>query len=220
MTLSLFSLFMLGLFVGGTLTSFTLMRLTSLLRMYAFSSVALGALALSLALEKQALHLIPVAAAVVAVKAFLVPFVIRRMTERSHATFRLSSALRPSASWFVGGVVFTVGTYLAWQSPLASGIQAAAQITDLLPISFGVILVGLAMMILRKDLISQLIGFLVMENGIAAFSLSALGGIPVAIEFGVYSAVLIGAILMASLSERVQELFGTHDTSHLNELTD
>ena len=79
---------------------------------------------------------------------------------------------------------------------------------------------GFAMMILRKDVLSQLLGFLVLENGIAAFSLSALGGIPVAIEFGVYSAVLIGAILMATLSGRVQQLFGTHDTSRLSELTD
>ena len=91
---------------------------------------------------------------------------------------------------------------------------------ELLPISVGVVFVGMVMMILRKDLISQMVGFLVLENGIAAFSLSALGGVPVAIEFGVYSAVLIGAILMATLSHRVQELFGIHDTSHLSELTD
>ncbi|MBI4591856.1 hypothetical protein HY733_00165 [Candidatus Uhrbacteria bacterium] len=217
-TSSLFTMLMLGLFVAGTLASFTFMRLPSLLRSYAFSSVALGGLALALAYGKRALHLIPVAVAVVAIKALLVPFVIRRMSERSGASLRLSSSLRPSASWFIGGLVFAFGMYLAVRSPLLTG--GSGQMADLLPISVGVILVGMVMMIVRRDLLSQMIGFLVLENGIAAFSLSALGGIPVAIEFGVYSAVLIGAILMATLSHRVQELFGTHDTSHLSELTD
>ena len=219
-TYSLFTLLMLGLFVAGTLASFTFMRLPSLLRSYAFSSMALGGLALALAYEKQAAHLIPVAVAVVAIKAFLVPFVIRLMSERSGASLRLSSSLRPSASWFVGGLVFASGIFLALRSPLLLAGEGIGQILELLPISVGVILVGLVMMILRRDLLSQLVGFLVLENGIAAFSLSALGGIPVAIEFGVYSAVLIGAILMATLSQRVQELLGTHDTSRLSELTD
>ena len=211
---------MLGLFLGGTLASFTFMRLPSLLRSYAFSSVALGGLALSLAVEKRAIHLIIVATVVVAVKAFLVPFVIKRMAERSGASMRLSSSLRPSASWFVGGLVFGFGVFLALQSPLLLGGETSSSMPELLPISVGVVFVGMVMMILRKDLISQMVGFLVLENGIAAFSLSALGGVPVAIEFGVYSAVLIGAILMATLSHRVQELFGIHDTSHLSELTD
>lgn len=219
-TSSLFTMLMLGLFLGGTLASFTFMRLPSLLRSYAFSSIALGGLALALAVEKQAVHLIVVATVVVAVKAFLVPFVITRMAERSGASMRLSSSLRPSASWFVGGLVFAFGVFLALRSPLFLAGETSSTMPELLPISVGVVLVGMVMMILRRDLLSQMVGFLVLENGIAAFSLSALGGIPVAIEFGVYSAVLIGAILMASLSHRVQELFGTHDTSNLTELTD
>lgn len=218
-TTSLFSLLMLVLFVGGTLTCFTLMRLPSLLRSYALSCVALGGLAIGLALDGGGLHLVPVAVAVVAVKALLVPFVIQRMAQRSGASLRLFSSLRPSASWFVGVVVFGLGIYLAFHSPLYQ-MNDALQTPALLPISVGVILVGLVMMIIRKDLLSQMIGFLVLENGIAAFSLSALGGIPMAMEFGVYSAVLIGAILMATLSQRVQNLLGTHDTSHLSELTD
>ncbi|MCR4313942.1 MAG: hypothetical protein NUV84_01705 [Candidatus Uhrbacteria bacterium] len=216
---SLFSFLMLVLFVGSTLTCLTLMRLQSLLRFYALSSVALGGLAIGLALDGGGMHLIPVAVVVVAVKALLVPFVIRQMAERSGSSLRLFSSLRPSASWFVGTVVFGLGIYLAFRSPLYQ-MNEVLQTPALLPISVGVILVGLVMMIIRKDLLSQMIGFLVLENGIAAFSLSALGGIPVAIEFGVYSAVLIGAILMATLSQRVQKLLGTHDTSHLSELTD
>ncbi|HBL39121.1 TPA: hypothetical protein DDZ10_00385 [Candidatus Uhrbacteria bacterium] len=217
---SLFSMLMIGLFVAGTLSCFSTMRLQSLLRSYAFSSAALGGLALGLAVEESAIHLITVAGAVIVVKSFLVPSVISRMAERSHASKRLASSLRPSASWFVGGAVFAVGIYLALRSPLFVGGLEPTQMTALLPISVGVVFMGFAMMILRKDVLSQLLGFLVLENGIAAFSLSALGGIPVAIEFGVYSAVLIGAILMATLSGRVQQLFGTHDTSRLSELTD
>ena len=211
---------MIGLFVAGTLSCFSTMRLKSLLRSYAFSSAALGGLALGLAVEESAIHLITVAGAVIVVKSFLVPSVISRMAERSRASLRLASSLRPSASWFVGGAVFAIGIYLALRSPLFAFGSGSAQMTALLPISVGVLLVGFVMMILRKDVLSQMLGFLVLENGIAAFSLSALGGIPVAIEFGVYSAVLIGAILMATLSGRVQQLFGTHDTSHLSHLTD
>lgn len=216
---SLFSLLMLGLFVGGTLVSTTLMRLPSLLRAYALSSAALAGLALGLAFEERAAHLVVVAVAVVVVKAFLVPFFITRMAKRSGASMRLSCVLRPAAGWFVGGAVFMFGIWLAMHSPLLSG-EGSGQTIALLPVSLGVVLVGLVMMMVRRDVLSQMLGFLVLENGIAAFSLGALGGIPMVIEFGVYSVVLIGAILMATLSRHVQELFGTHDTSHLSELTD
>ena len=212
--------FMMFVFVGGTFFCLTLSRLPSLLRAYALSAFALAGVSLSLALQENALHFYPIAVMTVAVKGLLVPFVIRRMADRSGVSLRLSSGLRAASSWFVVIAVFSAGVVLALRSPLFTGIVSAEQVTLLLPISVGIVFVGMVTMIIRRDLMSQMIGFLVMENGIAAFALSALGGIPGVIEFGVYSAVLIGAVLMATLGQKVQELFGSSDTSHLNELID
>lgn len=211
---------MMFVFIGGTFFCLTLSRLPSLLRAYAFSSFALAGLTLSIALEEGAFHLYPVVVMIVSVKGILVPFIIKRMVDRSGVSMRLSSVLRATSSWFVAVISFSSGMILALQSPLFLNTGSSEQVTLLLPISIGIIFVGMSTMIIRRDIISQMIGFLVMENGIAAFALSALGGVPVVIEFGVYSAVLIGAVLMATLGQRVQELFGSSDTSHLNELID
>ena len=74
-------------------------------------------------------------------------------------------------------------------------------------------------MIIRRDLYSQMIGFLTLENGIAAFAVVALGGVSFFTEMGIFAVIATGVLLMAVLSRKVHELYRSQDTVRLQDLS-
>jgi hydrogenase-4 component E len=81
-------------------------------------------------------------------------------------------------------------------------------------------LLGLLALVTRKGMYGQIIGFLLMENGIFTFGLTLTGGMPLLVELGVFFDVTIGSVLMAALSYRVQKEHDTVVTDRLSELVD
>jgi hydrogenase-4 membrane subunit HyfE len=69
-------------------------------------------------------------------------------------------------------------------------------------------------------LFSQIIGFLTVENGISAFAVVALGGVPFLMEMGIFAVIGTGVLLMAFLSQQVHSLYRSHDTATLSDLID
>ena len=208
--------FVTGLFVLSTVLIATTTRLPSLVRYYRISCWSLGILCLAIAYGEGSTHLVPVAVAIITIKGLMVPYVISHFARRTAGSLRLLSTFRPTPMWFFSVLAISGASFLAIQSPFI----AVAGESYLLPISISTVFIGLIIMMTRRDVLSQMVGFLVMENGITLFSISAIGGISVIIEAGIYSVVLIGAVLMASLSSQVQELYGSSDTSQLTELID
>ena len=93
-------------------------------------------------------------------------------------------------------------------------------LAGLLFVALALILLGFLILIVRRDLYSQIIGFLTIENGISAFAVVALGGIPFLMEMGIFAVIGSGVVLMAILSGQVHALYATQDTDTLRELTD
>jgi len=107
------------------------------------------------------------------------------------------------------------------------GHQAAAQIappgghtTHAVPIAVGLMLVGLLMMVTRRKALSQIFGLVTLENGIYLAALAATDGLPLAVELAVAFDVLVGAILMAILTQRISQTFATINTDMLSSLRD
>jgi hydrogenase-4 membrane subunit HyfE len=86
--------------------------------------------------------------------------------------------------------------------------------------AFAAMFLGCAMMAVRRDLYSQIIGFFTFENGIAIVAAATLGAIPIVVEVGIFLTITIGALLMSVLSRRLKELYAVEDTSELRELVD
>jgi ABC-2 type transport system permease protein len=109
-----------------------------------------------------------------------------------------------------------------WAEFVKTGVLAAAMLLISLP--FGIRIesgpLGFLLLIVRRDLYSQIIGFLTLENGISAFAVVALGGVPFLMEMGIFAVIASGVVLMAILSGQVHALYATHDTDTLRELTD
>jgi hydrogenase-4 component E len=84
--------------------------------------------------------------------------------------------------------------------------------------SVSLILIGLFFMISRKKAIGQIVGFLVIENGIFITALFATQGMPFIVDMGILMDVLVGVIIMGMMVFRIDERFGSIDTNKIKDL--
>lgn len=87
-----------------------------------------------------------------------------------------------------------------------------------IPIAVSLALIGLFLMIARKKALVQIIGLLVMENGLYLLGMSATYGMPFLVEMGVFLDLVVGALLMGVLTFRISKNFDSIDTNELNRL--
>lgn len=192
------------------------LRLFSLMRAYAASALFLAGLVAGLGVVRHQPELYWLAAVSVALKVFLIPRLILGMAARAGMSMRLSSRFRPASTYLAILALIAVAATVALRSPFAAGADPAY----LLAAAPAVSVVGFAMMILRRDLLSQIVGFLVLENGVAAFSVAVTRDFPFLVELSFLALLTVGTVLMGILSRRVRELYGTESTQSLRELVD
>jgi hydrogenase-4 component E len=217
-----------GVFAGGILlAAFFAMgrkRLPTVLRHYSLSSACLAGLIVTHAVRTGHLGEYAGAAATILVKVVIIPMVIAATARRAGESFRLKTITRPVASYALS-VAAVGGAYLmARRLPLGIGPAGPAghvvPLWSLVFVALALIFLGFLMLIIRRDLFSQIIGFLTVENGISAFAVVALGGVPFLMEMGIFAVIGTGVLLMAILSQQVHSLYRTHDTATLSDLID
>jgi hydrogenase-4 component E len=79
---------------------------------------------------------------------------------------------------------------------------------------------GVLLMLTRKLAISQIIGFLVMENGIYLFALTQTHGMPMIVEMGILLDVLVGVMITGLLLFNIKKSFEHIDVTQLTDLRD
>jgi len=87
-----------------------------------------------------------------------------------------------------------------------------------LGIAIAVILLAFLMMITRRKAVTQVIGFLAMENGLFLAATSATYGMPMVIELGIALDVLVGVFILGIFFFQIREQFDSLDLRHLESL--
>ena len=217
-----------GVFAGGMLLaaffSMGRRRLPTVLRHYSISSACLAGLIVSHAVRTAHPAEYAGAAATIVVKVVLVPFGILATARRLGELLRLKPITRPVASYALSVLAVTGAYLMSRRLPLGIGPTLPAghvvPLWSLVFVALALIFLGFLMLIIRRDLFSQIIGFLTVENGISAFAVVALGGVPFLTEMGIFAAIGSGVVLMALLSQQVHSLYRSHDTARLGDLID
>lgn len=215
-------------FAGGmilfTLIAMSKPRLPALLRHFALSSLCLAGLSMSLAVLRSDPHMYVAALLTVLFKCLFIPWVIFHTADISGASMALRSYVRPTLTMFIGAAMLFVAFILTNRVPVQEVVSFPSHELlfnhALLFVSIAMLLLGMTLMITRRDLFSQIIGFLIMENGIAAFGAVAIGGVPMLVETGIFLVTAVSAVVMSAISRQVQELYAAEDTDLLRELTD
>jgi hydrogenase-4 membrane subunit HyfE len=217
-----------GVFAGGMLLaaffSMGRRRLPTVLRHYSISSACLAGLIVSHAVRTAHPAEYAGAAATILVKVVLIPFVVLSTARRLGELLRLKPITRPVASYALSLLAVTGAYLMSRRLPLGIGPTSPAghvvPLWSLVFVALALIFLGFLMLIIRRDLFSQIIGFLTVENGISAFAVVALGGVPFLTEMGIFAAIGGGVVLMALLSQQVHSLYRSHDTARLGDLID
>src|SRR5262249_34157187 len=142
------------------------------LRLFAAQSLLLAALAGTVGVLAQRCGLLLVAAAVVVVKALVIPLVLARIGS--------GAPVRPIAPGRSSGITFLVaGPLVVVAYVIMLPVPSAAELPTegAIPLAFAMALIGLALCVTGRDALGHILGFLVFENGIFGLAILATYGL-------------------------------------------
>jgi hydrogenase-4 component E len=87
-----------------------------------------------------------------------------------------------------------------------------------MPLAMGLIFVSLFVIVSRKKALTQVIGFLMLENGVALLAVLGTYGVPLVVEIGVFLDVLMGFLVMQIFIYHIHETFEHIDVEQLRDL--
>jgi hydrogenase-4 component E len=196
------------------LVSFMLLyqdRLYALLNVYALHAFVLALSVAWQAYAQDAPDLYITAAIALVFKAIVIPVALHRMIKRLgiHRQIETVGGIGPTMIVGMGLVALSMVVMLrvtAEAEPLAREDLAFA---------LSVVLLGLLMMVTRRNVVSQVVGFMSLENGLV---LAAAGahGMPFVVEISVAFSILIAFIVIGIFLFRIRERFDTVDTHALD----
>ena len=203
------------LLAGGLLlVSFMLLYQT---RMYALLNLfALHAVVLSLSVAWQAFiqgapHLYVTAAIALGFKGVVIPLALHRIVRQLHIHRSIEPVVGIGLTMFAGMalVALSIGVIL----PVTVAAESLAR--EDLAFSLAVILLGLLMMVSRHNAVSQVVGFMSLENGLILAATGA-NGMPLVVEISVAFSILIAFIVIGIFLFRIRERFDTVDLQALD----
>lgn len=208
----------MSVFAGGMLLLALLMasrmRLGALVGTFRMQSVLLAFLALAAAFRLEEMQLMVVAGLIILIKVWFIPSFLLRAAARSGASERLSAYARPTTLSFAA-VCAAFFAFVATRAIVPVGADYI-----ILASSFAIVLIGLLMLVSRKDMFGQGLGFFVMENGIFTFGLALTHGMPFLFEIGSLFDLVAFFILITVFTHRAQGEHASVETDLLRTLTD
>jgi hydrogenase-4 component E len=169
-----------------------------------WQSIALGAAGIVVAWRGHAPELYFVGALILGLKGVIVPWILGRMEAR----FPSERETRPLVNTEVSLLVSAALAVVAYEvsRPLTAVVNLPTR--GSLPLALALILVSLFVVVSRRKPITQIVGFLMLENGIALLALLGAYGVPLIIELGVFLDLLFGVLVMQVIVNRVHESSG------------
>jgi hydrogenase-4 component E len=191
--------------------------LAAMVRLLAWQGVALAAIAVVVGTHRHDPALIGVGIAAAVLRAIVLPWLLTRALGAETADHRESTPLLNTSASLLAAAALTV-TAFAVSRPLVALDPSPA--TRAVPAAFAVILIAVLVMVTRRRALSQAVGFLMLDNGIAAVAFLTTAGVPLIVELGASLDVLFAVLILGLLTGRLRHTFGDTDLDQLRELRD
>ncbi len=198
-------------------TSFVMLaqsRLLPLIYTFAWQGTLLAVTTALVAYVTDHPHLYISAGTTFALKALLIPWMLHRLAKRLKIHREKEAVAYPSLTLLAGAALVVFSYYVA--IPI---VQLSTLVTrNTIAVSMAVVLLGMLLMITRKKAISQVIGFMSIENGLFFAAVVSTYGMPMVVELGVAFDVLVAAILFGVFFFQMRESIDSFDVDRLNRL--
>lgn len=189
-------------------------RLSACVDLFALQSVFLSLTVTLVAFLTGVHHIYIAAALTIVIKAIVIPRILKKVIERLNVSRELVMNINVPASLLISGVLVMIA-FLITQPIIPFGYLLTR---DSLAIALAIVLIGFFTMIARQKAVTQMIAFLVMENGLFLGAMAATYGMPLIVELGVFFDVLVAALIAGIYTNRLQDAFDSVDTARLSEL--
>ncbi|HEY4857917.1 MAG TPA: hydrogenase-4 component E [Xanthobacteraceae bacterium] len=186
-------------------------RLYALLNVYAVHALVLALSVAWQAYAQDAPHLYVTAAIALVFKAIIIPIALHRIIVRLGIQREIEKVVGVGPAMLIGmGLVA-----LAMVVMLRVTAEADPLAREDLAFALSVVLLGLLMMVTRRNAVSQVVGFMSLENGLVLAATGAKG-MPLVVEISVAFSILIAFIVIGIFLFRIRERFDTVDLQVLD----
>lgn len=197
----------LNLFALGT------SRIQTLIRIVALQGILLGLMPL-FAHAGTGLATLGIALAAVMLKGVVIPGMLSRALRDASIKKDVEPLIGFMPSMLLGAVATGCAMLFAEQLPLINAHAAPL----LVPASMSTVLIGFILLITRFKAITQVIGYLILENGIFIFGLLLVESMPLVVEMGVLLDLFVGIFVICIIVNHINRAFASLDTRRLVEL--
>lgn len=201
------------------LTGFSLLglsRLSACIRAVAIQGLLLGVLATVVQDGRISVAgaLLPLISA--AVKGFFLPWMLFRAMREAQTSREVEPLISYNVSIMAGALALAFSLWLGQRLKLPSQPPSSL----LVPAAFFTSLAGLIVIISRRKALTQVLGYLALENGVYAFGAAVALELPVLLELGILLDVFVGVFVMGIAIFHISREFDHIDTDKMAVLTD
>lgn len=207
----------LVLIVLLNLAMLAISRLTTVIRLFALQSLLLAFLPVvdeAFRGHFPGVHGPFIGAGTIALKVFLIPWILLRLVRTGEVHREVEPFIGFTASLLTGGLIVVASFALSARLPLPTRPMSDL----LLPVALATLFIGLLTLVTRVTAITQVVGFLVVENGIFIFGLMLLDRTPLLVELGILLDLFVAVFIMAIVVYHIRREFDHMDTNVLDEL--
>jgi len=201
----------------GLLSCFALLgtsRIGACIRWLSLQGIVFGLVPLILHDDGLSLRAVLLSAGNIALKGVVFPWLLLGIRARADFTREVDPFVGYIASILFGILALTLSVWLRLEMKPALARAPFAMLVS----SIFLILVGLFLIIARKKALMQVIGYLVLENGIFLFGVITVAGTPLLVELGVLLDAFVGVFVMGIAVFHINREFGSMDIDRLTAL--
>jgi hydrogenase-4 component E len=190
-------------------------RVNKAIQVAVVQGVLLGLIPLAMGLGRHP-HILFMVAATIAVKGWFIPFLLRRAIQEVH----IHREVDPYVGYTVSLMLCALGTGLSLILAHILPLKGGTQVILLVPAALSTLFTGFLMLVSRRKALTQVVGFLILENGIYLFGLLLIEDMPMLVETGILLDLFVGVFVMGIVINHIRTAFDSTDTRHLAELKD
>ena len=204
---------LIGLAMGLNLVALGTSRLPSLIRLAALQGMVLGVMPLVIEHEWRMMVLV-IAVATVIMKGIVIPALLHRAMRTANIDRDLNPLIGFLPSLLLGAAGMIGAVVLAHRLPLLPEHRESLLVAG----SLASVFTGLLLLIGRSKAISQVCGYLILENGIYLFGLLLIHSTPLLVEGGILLDLTVAVFVTGIIVDRIQRAFDSFDTRKLTVL--
>jgi len=188
-------------------------RIRAVIRIVAAQGAILSLIPLMVA-PHPGVPVVLVVLATIAIKGAVIPWIMMRAMRDASIKREVEPLISRLSSTVLGAAAILLALLFAGNLPLADGHEGLL----LVPASMATVLAGFILLVNRYTALNQIVGYLVLENGIFIFGMLLVEAMPLVVELGVLLDLLVGIFVICIIVNHINRAFSSLDTRQLASL--